>query len=78
MKKITTILFLATFFMANTAFACINGVTLALKNGMQVYDDHHEMIPYGHSFINNTKALNKNIREMERLYTKTKNLYLCN
>jgi tetratricopeptide (TPR) repeat protein len=74
MKKTTLICLLAMLFVQNTVWACINGATLTLKNGMYVYSDREEKIPLGHDFVDSPKALKKNIQELERLYIKTKDI----
>ncbi len=68
MKKILLLLFLAS----NYSFACLNGETKELKNGVFVYEDHQGSCPYGHDFyIDNFPKL---INDLDSLYIATKDL----
>lgn len=59
---------LSTFY----SFACLNGATKELKNGVYVYEDYQGIVPEGHVFfVNNYPKL---IRELDSLYKVTKDL----
>lgn len=50
-------------------FACLNGETKILANGVEVYHDDHKVVPYGHDFhIENFPKL---ILDLESAYKKT-------
>jgi len=51
-------------------FACLNGDTKVLKNGVEVYYDEHEVIPIGHQF--NVENFPKLIQDLEAQYKKNK------
>lgn len=65
-------LLLLLFIISNFSFACLNGETKVLKNGVFVYEDHQGSCPYGHKFyIENFPKL---IKELDSLYIATKDL----
>ncbi|MBF4514958.1 tetratricopeptide repeat protein [Flavobacterium sp. ANB] len=54
------------------SFACLNGETKTLKNGVTIYVDYRGLVPHGHNFfINNFPKL---ISELDGLYKKTNNI----
>lgn len=54
-------------------FACLNGETKELKNGVMVYMDYRGVVPHGHNFVGK-KYYPELIIELENLYKKTKDL----
>jgi tetratricopeptide (TPR) repeat protein len=53
-------------------FACLNGETKTLKNGVMIYVDFQGLVPHGHHFyIENFPKL---ISELDSLYKKTNNV----
>ncbi|WP_438965232.1 tetratricopeptide repeat protein [Flavobacterium sp.] len=68
MKKII-ILFLLVYIKS---FACLNGDTKVLTNGVFIYEDREGIIPYGHFFY--AENFEKLKKELDSLYTKTNNL----
>lgn len=54
------------------SFACLNGDTKVLKNGVEVYYDDFELIPLGHTF--NVKNFPKLLQDLENEYKKTKDI----
>lgn len=67
--KVLIVLFLLISF---ESFACLNGDTKILKNGVEVYYDEHELIPKGHRF--NVESFQKLIRELDFEYKKTNDI----
>lgn len=55
-------------------FACLNGDTKELKNGVIVYADYEGLVPHGHSFF--IENFPKLISELDGLYEKTNIDYL--
>ncbi len=53
-------------------FACLNGDTKVLKNGVELYYDEHELIPTGHEF--NVENFSKLIQDLEDEYKKTNDI----
>lgn len=53
-------------------FACLNGDTKVLKNGVEVYYDEHEVIPIGHQF--NVENFPKLIQDLEAQYKRTNDI----
>ncbi|MCD0468186.1 M48 family metallopeptidase [Flavobacterium sp. JAS] len=53
-------------------FACLNGDTKVLKNGVEVYYDEFERIPEGHRFI--VENFPKLIQDLEEQYKKTNDI----
>jgi hypothetical protein len=53
-------------------FACLNGDTKVLKNGVEIYYDEHELIPIGHTF--NVENFSKLIQDLEDEYKKTNDI----
>lgn len=66
--KVFIILVLISF----KTFACLNGDTKVLKNGVEVYYDEHELIPIGHRF--NVENFPKLIQELGDEYKKTNDI----
>jgi tetratricopeptide (TPR) repeat protein len=54
-------------------FACLNGETKELKNGVMIYMDYRGVVPHGHNFVGK-KYYHELIVELENLYKKTKDL----
>ncbi|MDX6190908.1 hypothetical protein SGQ83_16230 [Flavobacterium sp. Fl-318] len=66
--KVFVVLVLISF----KTFACLNGETKELKNGVIVYVDYQGLVPHGHNFgLDNFPKL---ISELEGLYKKTNNI----
>lgn len=53
-------------------FACLNGDTKVLKNGVQVYVDYEGIVPHGHEFF--TEDFPKLIIELDKLYKETNDI----
>ncbi|WP_278034215.1 tetratricopeptide repeat protein [Flavobacterium nitratireducens] len=54
------------------SFACLNGETKELKNGILVYEDYSGIVPYGHNFyVDNFQKL---IKELDSLYKVKKDI----
>ncbi len=51
------------------SFACLNGETKVLKNGLHIYEDHQGIVPYGHVFYQ--IDYEKVISELKSKYNKT-------
>ncbi|TPG32625.1 tetratricopeptide repeat protein [Flavobacterium pectinovorum] len=54
------------------SFACLNGDTKLLKNGVVLYYDEHKSIPIGHTF--NVENFPKLIQDLEYQYKKTNDI----
>ncbi|WP_316635181.1 tetratricopeptide repeat protein [uncultured Flavobacterium sp.] len=67
-KALIIVLFLISF----KIFACLNGDTKVLKNGVEIYYDEHELIPIGHKF--NVQNFPELIQELETQYKKTNDI----
>ncbi len=70
-RQAQLIIFLLLFTQVNV-FACINGETKILKNGVFIYEDHEGTIPYGHQF--NRLNFENVKRELDSLYKKNHDL----
>lgn len=70
-KPFLVLIFIALFSVP--AFACLNGETLQLANGVMLYEDDDGFVPYGHQF-GNTEDLYENLRSMDEGYKETRNL----
>jgi len=71
MNKFKVFVFVLVLFSLKT-FACLNGETKTLKNGVMVYVDFQGLVPHGHRFsIENFPKL---ISELDSLYKKTNNI----
>ncbi|HEY9045937.1 MAG TPA: hypothetical protein VIN08_08575 [Ohtaekwangia sp.] len=57
----------------NITYACLNGETMVLKNGMLLYEDAQTNVPYGHDFYSYDLDI-ENIRELDSLYRATNDL----
>lgn len=71
MYKIQLSLFLLLLSISKS-FACLNGETKILKNGILVYEDYEGLVPYGHHFYKEKYQLI--INELLNTYKKTKDL----
>ncbi|WP_291151496.1 tetratricopeptide repeat protein [Flavobacterium sp. UBA7680] len=67
-KAFVIVLILISF----KGFACLNGDTKVLKNGVQVYIDFRGLVPHGHNFF--TKEFPELIIELDKLYKKTNDI----
>lgn len=68
LKFFVVVLVLITF----KTFACLNGETKELKNGVLVYRDYRGLVPHGHIFrINNFPKI---ISQLDSLYKKTNDI----
>jgi tetratricopeptide (TPR) repeat protein len=67
-KVLAVVLFLISF----KTFACLNGETKTLKNGVMVYVDFRGLVPHGHRFY--IENFTKLISELDSLYKKTNNI----
>lgn len=66
------VLFAVLFLISFKTFACLNGETKTLKNGVMVYVDFQGLVPHGHRFY--IENFTKLISELDRLYKKTNNI----
>lgn len=71
MKK-THLLIMLSFLMASKTYACLNGETKILKNGVMLYEDNEGIYPEGHHFY--IEHFPKLIRELDSMYKATKDL----
>jgi tetratricopeptide (TPR) repeat protein len=71
MYKIQLSLFLLLLSISKS-FACLNGETKILKNGILVYEDYEGLVPYGHHFYKEKYQVI--INELLNTYKKTKDL----
>lgn len=58
--------------MSVKSFACLNGETKILKNGVEAYIDYRGFVPHGHNFFRNEYP--ELIIELDSLYRKTKDI----
>lgn len=66
-------IFIISFLLTSLcSFACLNGETKILKNGIYIYEDHRGIVPYGHNFYN--ENFPKLAKELDSLYKLTKDL----
>lgn len=72
MKKFKVLVIVLVLISFKT-FACLNGETKELKNGVMIYMDYRGIVPHGHNFVGK-KYYPELIIELENLYKKTKNL----
>lgn len=72
MKKTLITIFLICLHL-NEAFACLNGETKVLKNGLYVYADSEYNVPYGH-FFGSPDSFQDGLKQLESLYKATKDL----
>lgn len=66
--KVLAVLVLISF----KSFACLNGDTKELKNGVLIYIDHRGLVPHGHHFA--TDNFSKIIKQLDSTYNKTKDI----
>ncbi|MDR6968790.1 tetratricopeptide (TPR) repeat protein [Flavobacterium arsenatis] len=69
MKKLLVII--GILFSLNV-FACLNGETKVLTNGLALYEDYEGIIPRGHEFF--TIEFDKVFKQLDSLYNKTKKI----
>jgi len=66
-------LFIISFlFLSLHSFACLNGETKELKNGVFIYEDYEGIVPHGHNFY--VENFPKLTRELDSLYKATKDI----
>ena len=71
MKNILSLVLV--LFFSIRMFACLNGETLKLANGVILYEDHEGYVPYGHEF-GDKQSLNGILLSLEKEYKENKNL----
>jgi tetratricopeptide (TPR) repeat protein len=71
MKKIVIAIILTLTFLGQT-FACLNGKSMALKNGLGIYVDARGKVPYGHKYL--TDDFEKEVNVIDSFYKATKDL----
>ena len=66
MKKILALICL--IFIPSISFACLNGMTKILKNGVFVYEDDEGIVPHGHRFSidNFEKVINRTLPDEKK------------
>nr|WP_314492419.1 tetratricopeptide repeat protein [uncultured Chryseobacterium sp.] len=71
MKNILSLVL--ALFLSVRLYACLNGETLKLANGIILYEDYEGYVPYGHSF-RDKESLNKILVSLKDGYDETQDL----
>lgn len=66
------IVILLSIFCLTSTFACLNGETKILNNGIFLYEDREGKVPYGHVF--ESFDYDQSIKQLDSLYIATKDL----
>lgn len=72
--KQTAIVIILLLMQFSTNYACLNGDTKILTNGAILYEGRPEGVPKGRQILYNDEMLEAEIRELDSLYNKTKEI----